>query len=282
MPDISSLLEVSLLEFDDKVITIGQVASVLLFILLGLLLVLWSGRLLRGFLRKRGVGQDLIQMLSRAFLLVGFIVLGLVTLDILKIPLTAFAFISGAVAIGVGFGAQNIINNFISGWILMWERPIKIGDVLELGELRGSVESINIRSTRIRRIDGVHVLIPNSHLLENIVTNWTHTDRNFRSSIIVGVAHGSDVPLVRKLLEQAADEHERVLKEPTRSVLFDDFGESSLIFELKYWITLSAYSSPRRIQSDLRYKIDSLFRENGVSLSFPQRDVHLDGSISIR
>jgi len=271
---LNKILDIPLIEFADTTITVGGVSGVILYIVLGALFVLWSAKLLGSFLNKKVVSQDLVQMVLRAYLIVGFIVLGLITLDFLQIPLTAFAFISGAIAIGVGFGAQNIINNFISGWILMWERPIKIGDVLEMGDLRGKVESINTRSTRIRRLDGVHVLIPNSHLLENIVTNWTHKDHLVRSSVIVGVAYGSDVQQVTALLEQAADEHDSVLKDPERSVMFEDFGDSALIFELLFWINLAAERSLRMVRSDLRYKIDTLFRDNDITISFPQRDVH--------
>jgi len=234
MEKINEFLDISLLNFADTTVTIGQVLEVVTFVLLAALFMLWSARWLDSYLQKKVRSQDLRQMISRAYLFLGFIVLGMITLDLLHIPLTAFAFISGAIAIGVGFGAQNIINNFISGWILMWERPIKIGDFLEMGELRGKVESINTRSTRIRRLDGVHVLIPNSFLLENSVTNWTHISHVVRSSVIVGVAYGSDVRKVTDLLEKAADDHDSVLKEPERSVIFDDFGDSALVFELLF------------------------------------------------
>lgn len=221
-------------------------------------------------------------MLSRAFLILGFAIVGLIVLDLLQVPLAAFAFISGAIAIGVGFGAQNIINNFISGWILMWERPIKIGDFLELGEVRGTVEAINTRSTRIRRLDGVYLVVPNSHLLENTVTNWTLTNRVVRTSVVVGIAYGSDVELATRLLEQAADEHDSVLKEPARTVVFEDFGDSALVFELMVWMKVVAGTrSLRAVRSDLRYSIDSLFRQHDVVISFPQRDVHLNGSLAL-
>jgi small-conductance mechanosensitive channel len=193
MEKINKFLDTPLLDFADNTVTVGQAIGVVAFVVLGVLFLLWSARFLDRYLQKRVNNQDLHQMVRRAFLIVGFIVLGLITLDLLQIPLTAFAFISGAIAIGVGFGAQNIINNFISGWILMWERPIKIGDFLEMGDLRGKVESINTRSTRIRRLDGVYVLIPNSFLLENSVTNWTHKGHVVRSSVVVGVAYGSNV-----------------------------------------------------------------------------------------
>jgi small-conductance mechanosensitive channel len=282
MDKLNDFLDITLLDFSDTLITIGQVIEVVLTILLGSLLVLWVTRVLKNHLTKRGRSQDLIQMLSRAFLILGFVVLTFIVLDLLQVPIAAFAFISGAVAIGVGFGAQNIINNFISGWILMWERPIKIGDFLELGEVRGTVEAINTRSTRIRRLDGVYVVVPNSHLLENEVTNWTLTNRVVRTSVIVGVAYGSDVELVTRLLEQAAEEHDSVLEEPGRTVVFDDFGDSALVFELMIWMKVASEArSLRAVRSDLRYRIDSLFREHGVVISFPQRDVHVDGSIAL-
>ena len=282
MDKLNSFLDTALLNFADTSITVGQVIGVVLAALIGTLLVIWSTRFLAGYLTKQGRSEDLVQMLSRAFLILGFVIVGFVVLDLLKVPLTAFAFISGAIAIGVGFGAQNIINNFISGWILMWERPIKIGDFLELGEVRGTVEAINTRSTRIRRLDGVYLLVPNSLLLENTVTNWTLTNRVVRTSVIVGIAYGSDVELATRLLEQAADEHDSVLKEPMRAVIFDDFGDSALIFELMAWVKVVADArSLRAVRSDLRYRIDELFRQHGVVISFPQRDVHMDGSITI-
>ena len=282
MDKLKNFLETTLLNFAETSITVGQVIGVVLAALVGTLLVIWGTRSLAGYLTKRGRSEDLVQMLSRAFLILGFVIVGFIVLDLLQVPLTAFAFISGAIAIGVGFGAQNIINNFISGWILMWERPIKIGDFLELGEVRGTVEAINIRSTRIRRLDGVYLLVPNSHLLENTVTNWTLTNRVVRTSVIVGIAYGSDVELATHLLEQVADEHDSVLKEPMRAVVFDDFGDSALIFELMVWVKIVADArSLRAIRSDLRYRIDALFRQHDVVISFPQRDVHLDGSIAI-
>lgn len=282
MDTLNAFLDITLLDFADTSITVGQVIEVVLAALLGSLLVLWANRALASYLTKRLQSQDLVQMLSRAFLILGFVVLAIIVLDLLQVPLAAFAFISGAVAIGVGFGAQNIINNFISGWILMWERPIKIGDFLELGEVRGTVEAIKTRSTHIRRLDGVYVVVPNSHLLENEVTNWTLTNRVVRTSVIVGVAYGSNVDLVTRLLEQAADEHDSILDDPERTVLFDDFGDSALIFELMVWMkVVSGARGLRAVRSDLRYRIESLFREHDVVISFPQRDVHVDGSIAL-
>ncbi len=281
MEQLNRILQVPLIVFGDVSISLAQILTVLAFVVVGVMVVMWSGSFLRSRLTKRGVDVNVIQLVSRAWLILGMVIVAISTLDLLSVPLAAFAFVSGAVAIGFGFGAQNIINNFISGWILMWERPIKIGDFLELGDVRGTVESINTRSTRIRRVDGVHLLIPNSQLLETTVTNWTLEDDLVRTSIRVGVAYGSDVRLVEKLLYQAANEHPDVLETPAKLVLFDNFGDSSLEFELNLWIHSTAERGLRMIRSDLRFRIDALFQEHGVVISFPQRDVHLDGQLRI-
>lgn len=282
MDQVRELLDTPLLAVSEHSATLGQLLSVVMFALLGGLFVFWSTRFLRRHLHTRALNPDAIQMITRAWLILGLIILGFMVLDFLHVPLGAFAFVSGAVAIGVGFGAQNIINNFISGWILMWERPIKIGDFLELGDMRGTVEAINTRSTRIRRVDGVHLLVPNSQLLENTVTNWTLRDKLVRTSVVVGIAYGSEVQLATKLLYQAAEEHPDVLDEPGFSVIFDDFGDSALVFELVFWVHAEAERGLRMIRSDLRYRIDALYRENAVVIAFPQRDVHIDGELRLR
>jgi small-conductance mechanosensitive channel len=226
-------------------------------------------------MEARGVSPDVVHLVRRVYLILILVIIGVSALEILSVPLTAFAFISGAIAIGVGFGAQNVINNFISGWILLWERPIRIGDFLEIGDTRGTVEAINTRSTRIRRVDGVHLLIPNSHLLENTVVNWTLVDRLTRGHVRVGVAYGSPVRLVAQLIEQVAKENAHVLETPGVMVIFDDFGDSALIFDVYFWIEASGEKDLRVIRSDIRFRIDELFREHNITISFPQRDVHL-------
>jgi small-conductance mechanosensitive channel len=193
----------------------------------------------------------------------------------LRIPITALAFISGAVAIGVGFGAQNIINNLISGWILMSEQPVRIGDFVELDSHRGIVESIGNRSTRIKRTDGVHLLVPNSQMLESVVVNWTLIDRNFRTSVRVGVAYGSPVRLVEKFLLQAANEQPDALVEPSPVVIFEDFGDNALIFEVFFWCQGGGERELRVIRSDVRFRIEQYLGANDIVIAFPQRDVHL-------
>jgi small-conductance mechanosensitive channel len=281
MENFFKLLNTPLLSFTDPPITTGQILIVPTIVIVGFILVRWTGRIITSRLTNSNVNPDVIQLISRAFYIVGLAVLTITTLDLLNVPLTAFAFVSGAVAIGIGFGAQNIINNFISGWILMWERPIRINDFVEIGGTSGTVERINTRSTRIRRVDGVHLLIPNSYLLENIVVNWTLVDSLARSIVRVGVAYGSPVEQVADLIKQAVTEQEAVLDDPAPSVIFEDFGDSSLVFDAYFWIHATADRSLRAIRSNVRFRIDQLFHENGIVIAFPQRDVHIDGSIHL-
>jgi len=282
MDALADILQLNVLVLSGNAITLGQVLYVLALFLLGIGLLRWSLSLLRRYLMRRDTSPDLIQIICRAWLVLGIAILVLSALDLLNVPLAAFAFISGAVAIGFGFGAQNIINNFISGWILMWERPIRIGDFLEMGDMRGTVETINTRSTRIRRADGVHMLVPNSHLLENTVINWTLVDQLVRTNVTVGVAYGSPVQKVRELLTQVAKDNPLVLKDPPFGVFFDDFGDNALSFDLVVWVEAGAERSLRQIRSELRFSIDAVFAEHGIVIAFPQRDVHVDGELLLR
>jgi small-conductance mechanosensitive channel len=224
---------------------------------------------------------NVIHLLQRIFYIIAIAILAVTILDFINVPITAFAFLSGAIAIGFGFGAQNIINNFISGWILMWERPIRIGDFLEVEDTKGIVEQINTRSTRIRRIDGVHLLIPNSKLLENTVVNWTLVDDLARTSVSVGVAYGSPAKKVATLIMQAVTDQKEVLSDPKPVVTFEDFGDNALAFEVNFWIHSIVEGGLRVVRSNIRFRLDELFEENNIIVAFPQRDVHLDGSLTI-
>jgi small-conductance mechanosensitive channel len=265
----------------EQTFTVGKLIAAPLAIVLGAILIKWFARLIVRKLIRRGANPDVVQLIKRIFYIVAILFLGITTLDFLNVPITAFAFLSGAVAIGFGFGAQNIINNFISGWILMWERPIKIGDFLEVENAKGRVEAINTRSTRIRRVDGVHMLIPNSKLLENTVVNWTLMDNLTRTMVRVGVAYGSPCKQVHDLISQAVNEQEDVLRDPPPVVLFEDFGDSALVFEAYFWINASKDRDLRVVRSNVRFCIDELFKQHDIVIAFPQRDIHVDGKLQL-
>ena len=281
LENLHHILSFVLFSYDDVHITVAKLIQVPLILFNIWFLITRLGKLIKKTLHTRNLSPDAVHLFTRIYFIFSAAILIFTSLEVLNIPLTAFAFVSGAIAIGVGFGAQNIINNFISGWILMWERPIRIGDFLEVGEAKGVVETINTRSTRIRRNDGVHLLIPNSQLLENTVTNWTLIDRNARSSVSVGVAYGTDVLLVSKLIQQVLDEHKAILSSPTSTVLFDDFADSSLVFNAIFWVCAESESMLRKVRSDIRFSIYAIFEQHNIVIAFPQRDIHIDGKIEL-
>lgn len=278
---VVSFLNTSAFSLGNHTFTYGELMFVPTVLFIGIWVTRKVVKLISARMVARGVSADVVHLIKRVLYILGLVVLIITVLDLLSVPITAFAFLSGAIAIGFGFGAQNIINNFISGWILMWERPIRIGDFLEVEDARGRVEAINTRSTRIRRTDGVHMLIPNSKLLENTVVNWTLIDQLTRTSVSVGVAYGSNCQRVRELIFIAANEQPDVLKEPKPLVIFEDFGDNALSFEVYFWINASVERDLRAIRSNIRFRIDELFNQNEVVIAFPQRDIHLDGSITL-
>ncbi|MEQ8665556.1 MAG: mechanosensitive ion channel [Rhodospirillales bacterium] len=204
---------------------------------------------------------------------VGFIIAALVGIAAIGIDLSNLALVVGALSVGIGFGLQNVVNNFVSGLILLIERPIKQGDWVVVGGHEGTVKSVNVRSTEIETFQKASVIIPNADLIASPVTNWTHKNVQGRVEILVGVAYGSDVEKVRDILLEVARNHPKVMKTPEPSVVFKDFGASSLDFELRcylsdiLWIVLAA--------SDMRFAIDKAFREHGIEIPFPQRVVHM-------
>lgn len=259
-------------------ITVKQIILVTLLLIAGWITSRWLERAVGRRLEAAQLHADAAYALQRLLFYTVLIVVVVTALSLLHVPLTAFAFISGAVAIGVGFGAQNIINNLISGWILMSERPVRIGDFVEIADSYGTIERIGNRSTRIRRTDGVHMLVPNSHILENIVVNWTLVDQLIRTTVRVGVAYGSPVRKVESLIYQAVGTYADILGEPKPVVVFEDFGDNALIFDVYFWCEVSGERELRLIRSELRFRICDLFAEHGIVVAFPQRDVHLDSA----
>ena len=257
-------------------ITVGQIVSVITLLIGGYFLSRFVGYILGRRLAGTKLRPDVIHNLKRIAFFTILLLVVMTALSLLGIPLTAFAFATGAIAIGVGFGAQNIINNFISGWILMAERPIRIGDYIEIDAWQGTVERVGNRSTRIRRTDGVHLLVPNSQLLERTVVNWTLVDQEIRTTVRVGVEYGSPVRQVSELILEAVSEQNQVKKDPAPNVVFEDFGDNSLVFDAYYWCDVTGERLLREIRSDIRFRICDLFAENGIVVAFPQRDVHLD------
>ncbi len=221
---------------------------------------------------ERGAREATVTMTGYAF----FAIALLVALGVAGFDFGSLALIAGALSVGIGFGLQNIVNNFISGLILLFERPIKTGDWIVVGNTEGYVKRIRIRSTQIQTFDQADVLVPNSELISSQVTNWMLKDPRGRIRVPVGVAYGSDTAQVRDILVQVAEEHPRVVNDgssPRPRVLFREFGDSSLNFELRCFI--QNIDERMRITSDLNFAIDKAFREAGIEIPFPQRDIHV-------
>lgn len=256
-------------------ITLGTViTAVVIFVVLILAIGQVKKRILRPVLRRTPLSEN---AQSATVKISGYLMIVLGTLIALQsagINLTTLNVLAGAVGIGIGFGLQNIASNFISGLIILFERPIKVGDRIEVGSVLGDVVAINAGATTVLTNDNLAIIVPNEKFISQDVINWSYNDRTVRFKIKVGVAYGSDTRLVEKLLLQAAAENPSVLDSPVPQVRFMEFGDSSLNFELRIF-TQELIDREGRMKSELNFAIDDLFRKHGIEIPFPQRDVHV-------
>ncbi len=251
----------------------GLVAFVGILIATGWVKQAVQKRYIRHTRMDRGARDALLKITGY----VGFVLAAFIGLKLTGISFAGIAIVAGALSVGIGFGLQNIVNNFVSGLILLFERPIKSGDFVTVGGVEGTVKAISIRSTEIETLDRQNVIVPNSELVSQQVTNWVLHDPVGRLILHIGVAYGSDVEKVRDILVDVANKSEYVINDgvtaPKPKALFMSFGDSSLNFELRVWIN----QIRRRYDatSDLHFAVDKAFRENGVEIPFPQRDLHV-------
>jgi len=274
-----SVWNYNVLVIDSHPVTVSKLVVAIGVVISGIIAVGIFNRTIGNRLFKKFKFRETTSLnIRKIFNYFAYIMILLFALRLINVPLTAFAFLGGAIAIGVGFGAQNLINNFISGFIIMAERPISFGSLIELDGVLGMVEEIGARCTRVRTGENIHILVPNSSFLEKNITNWTLSDHEIRTKVLVGVIYGSPVRKVEELLLKVVKENGRVLKDPDPFVLFADFGDNALIFEVHFWISITRVIERRVIESSVRFRIDDLFREAGIVIAFPQRDIHLDTS----
>jgi small-conductance mechanosensitive channel len=264
-------------------ITISKVVRALLVLGIGL----WLSGILARIVHSTSVKHfkadpSIASLVKKTFYTVSAVCVVTFAMITVKIPLTVFAFMGGTLAVGIGFGAKDLINNFISGAILLFERPIKVGDVVEIEGMRGKVVRIGGRCSQIRRFDGIDILVPNSSLLEKDVVNWTLSDNLLRLKVSVGVAYGTSSRDVAGVITNTVDEHGRVLKDPRPNVIFEDFGDSALIFTVYFWVEVTPEADFRIVESDIRHMLDKRLRDAGVTVAFPQCDIHVDSSRPIK
>ncbi|MDO6387184.1 mechanosensitive ion channel domain-containing protein [Uliginosibacterium sp. 31-12] len=260
-------------------ITIGKVLAALLAFVAGIIgCLLFARQICRLLISRLGWSDSNARILRRWLLTVEFMVLGIIVLAWARIPLTVFAFLGGAIAIGAGFAMQTLLKNLMSGVMILGERPFRPGDIIEIGGISGTVMDIGIRASTLRDANGIETIVPNASFIEQNLTNWTYSSPRVRFTVRVGVAYGAPVKRVIELLDEAAQRHGLILKDPAPEVIFEDFGADAQVFALHYWLEMGPNVTSRVVASDLRRMIEHTFSEQGIVIAYPQRDVHLDAS----
>ena len=265
--------------WEAKVPAIGLSLSQIFQLIALVALVFWFASvakrfLFNRFLSKSGLERSLQYTIAQ---ICGYLVLVigiLVALQSAGLNLSALAVFAGAIGVGIGFGLQNITRNFISGLVVLAERPIKIGDRVEVGNVTGQVKSIRARSTTILTNDNIAIIVPNSDFIEKPVINWSHGDPRVRFRIRVGISIDSDLAKAREILIEVARAHPAALQDPQPWVVFDKFGDSTFELELVVWSLEMSYR-PRAFRSDLNFEIERRFREAGIDLPRPRRDIRI-------
>jgi len=243
---------------------------VVLFLLAHVTMTVLENRILTYTPLEEGQRYAVARVVSYVVFTLGLVI----GLQSLGINLSSLVVVGGALGVGVGFGLQGIVSNFVAGLVLLLEQPVKLGDRIEVGGTFGDVVRLRGRSTWIQTNDNVVIIVPNSEFINERVINWTANDRQVRISMPVGVSYDTDPRVVRQLLAQIATEHPDVQSDPAPEIVFLDFGDSSLDFELRVW-TVRQVQTPQRLKSDLYFAIFQAFREKGIEIPFPQRDLHL-------
>jgi small-conductance mechanosensitive channel len=266
---------------DTRLFTIGTteitLSAIFMFLFILLVVVILSRLFARKFLERilirlqieEGTRYTFRRIIELTLILIGAII----AFQSIGINLSGLAVIFGLLSVGIGFGLQNITSNFVAGLILLFERPIKVGDRVTVGGVEGDVMDINIRSTTVRSLNNIAIIVPNSEFVSSQVVNWSHGDRKIRLDIEVGVSYQSDLDTVLRSLKEVALENPEILKDPEPDVHLREFGDSSWNMKLRIWI-----DNPKRhpvVRSEINCAIVRKFRENGVEIPFPQRDFHL-------
>ena len=272
---VGDIFTTSLFKLGDSNISLGTIFYFIFgFIILSYLARRFRDILVDKILVKANVdrgARNSIGLIARVlFMFIGSIVI----IQAAGIDMSSLSLLAGALGVGIGFGLQNITDNFISGIIILFEKPIKVGDRIVVGGTEGDVINISVRATTILTNENISIIVPNSEFISSRVINWSHNDRNIRFDLPVGVSYSEDPAKVRKVLLDVAKKNEHVLKHPEPIVFFDEFADSSLNFTLGIW-TSTFTDKPRRLKSELYFEIFKQFKKEGIEIPFPQRDVYI-------
>tara|TARA_B100001245_G_C22815877_1_gene392789 strand:- start:34 stop:978 length:945 start_codon:yes stop_codon:yes gene_type:complete len=252
-------------------ITIGLLIVLSLALILTTFILKW----LRSLLTRRMENDDRLKFISvfKFIRYVVYVIVILFTMSAAGINITLVLTASAALFVGLGLALQELFQDIIGGIFIILDKSLHVGDIIEVDGKVGKVYEIKLRTTRAITRDDKVIIIPNHHFISDIIYNYTQNHKTTREKVVVGVAYGSDVNLVTKILEDIAEEQKGLMKNPKPFVLFDDFGDSALMFSVHFFIS-DSFTDPR-VKSEMRYKIDAKFREHNISIPFPQRDVHI-------
>lgn len=276
----NEVLDFTLFQINQKPVTVFNII-VFVFVISGFILFAVS---IRNALNKKILGKFKIDegtsyTLSRITQYIIIVIGALISFQIVGIDLSGLAVIFGLLSVGIGFGLQNITSNFISGLIILFERPISVGDRVMVNNVEGDVTEINIRATKVRTVNNVSIIVPNSDFVSKEVTNYSHGDSTYRLDIDVGVSYGSDLEKVLKAMKEVGDENKHVMKSPSPDVHLIEFGDSSWKMQLRVWI--GDVKNYPEVRNNLNKAIVRKFREYDIQIPFPQRDLHLRSSVSL-
>lgn len=277
---LQDFLNLRLFTLQGSPITLMSMVIFFIFITFFLFLGSFTRRILQSrVLQRFEIDPGLQYTLSRVSQYIIVTVGILLSFQIVGINLTSLAVVFGLLSVGIGFGLQNITANFISGLIIMFERPISVGDRVEVGGIEGDIQEISIRSTKIRTLNNISIIVPNTQFVENEVKNFSHGDPTFRLDIKVGVAYSSELDTVLKALNEIADEHTKVMKVPKPQVHLTEFGDSAWEMQLRVWIP--NVKERYTLRNEFNQAIVRKFKENKIEIPFPQRDLHVRSSVDL-
>lgn len=269
------VMSFELFEVDGHGLSLGKLLSGVILFVLGYLLSKRASRAIdRRLLTRLDIDEALRYTFRRLIFYFFLCVSTLFTLHTLAVPVTIFAVLGGALAVGVGFGSQNLVNNFISGVLVMVERPIRVGDFVEVDGVSGKVQSIGIRSTVLRTGLNAVVALPNTTFIDKNLTNWTLSS-SVMYKVSVGVAYGTDLELLRQVCREAVASVPQIEKEPGSDLMFQDFGDSALLFDVTYYLSPAAVHTRLAIASEVRFRLNELFIRHDIQVPFPQRQVRM-------
>lgn len=271
--EVWGLFQKPLFELSGTKVTIANFFIAVILIIIGLKLAKLAENVVGKGLRRRNVDIGVRGSIERFTRYAVVVIVFFLALDTIGFKMSSLAAFGAVLMVGVGFGLQNITSNFISGIIILIERPVKSGDIVRVGDSTGRIVDINVRATLIQTRDDVSIIVPNSEFISQQVVNHSFQSDTIRGHIKVGVAYGSDLDQVKQALLSVAAAHSEVLDTPKAVVIFENFGESSLDFDLRFW-TRQMWELDR-VSSELRFMIDAAFRERKIQIPFPQRDLHV-------